>query len=141
MDQFYLYLTHEDSVKGYPANTASDFIIELASIVRLPPGQWECALKELRVTGNKDRETFYVTSSLCNPDFNANLPILRKVFSKSQVFQKTYTDAYYKRVNVCNIHTFGIRLLSTVKKEPIVAKSTELTLHFKKCLTPGSTTF
>ena len=79
MDKLVMYLSSADSLNVHPANSNTDFIVDLPLNLQLC-GQWELALLEL------NRKNVYVYCDWCRESviIGSLLPVLRKVNNEIQ---------------------------------------------------------
>jgi hypothetical protein len=86
-NNYYLYLTSEDSTDIPPENSPSDFTVELPRSLSLD-GDWECCLKELCAPPGS--EVLYVCSDLCLESFacDTSYPVLRVVSGTTKSTKK-----------------------------------------------------
>lgn len=122
MESHYLFLSSQDSKEQYPANTATDFTIELPKVYNLE-GRWECALVEIDPGVNAN--TLYVCTDLCQESYveNTMAPILRRLSNiKKGKKQFEYSVPFYvevKKTQVDRIRIFirgGIDTNNTITR-------------------------
>ena len=85
----FFILSSKDSLDMHPKNFAWDFTVDLKKIIPLS-GNWECALVDLKYTGNYG--DLYVFSDICEPNYVSEryLPILRVTDQGSNSFSYPY---------------------------------------------------
>jgi hypothetical protein len=135
-NNYYFYLSSNDSKDKHPENSPDDFTIELPRSLTLN-GDWEFCLKEL--TSPPASEILYICSDLCVESFacNTSYPILRVVSGGVSKNKRTLTfdDPYYVRVKTDRLGHLRIFIRGADLK-PIHFKSgiVTCTLHLKRVL-------
>ena len=147
MEEFYLYLSSEDSVRHFPGNRGADFTIQLPRTYHLT-GNWVCALKEVQFVNsfdsnfglNKTPTRLYILTNLCTSSYvnNSEQCVLRSVqvnVNPHSVCAHNYADAYYLKVIVNEFNTVHLYITDeTFRKVEFTEEPVYCMLHFKKWL-------
>ena len=147
MEEFYLYLSSEDSLNHFPANTGADFTIQLPRTYYVA-GNWLCALKEIQFVNTFDRyfglnerpTRLYIVTNLCTSSYvnNSEQCVLRAVHvneNQDSICTHNYADAYYLKVIVSEFNALHISITDqTFNKVDFSGGPVYCILHFKKWL-------
>lgn len=110
MEDVYLHLYSGDSLKAHSDNHAGDFVVDLPKRFLLE-GTWECALTELALPSQPERQThrLYVCADVVEESYarNSFLPLLR---STEPVEEGTleYAKPYYVRLRQTDLNRVRI---------------------------------
>ena len=139
MDDFYIFLTSDDSIDLFPNNKPSEFTVSLGRNINLS-GTWLCGLKEITYHINEDLpETVLILCNICEQSYvrNTYMPILRRLhfpLTEEGVFTDTLYEPFYMKVidnNLSNI-TICIRGQDDADVE-FDHHSIKCVLHLKRC--------
>jgi len=115
MEDFYVYLTSDDSIHLFPDNKPSEFTVNLGRNITLK-GNWTCALKEITYHVHQDLpETVYILCNKCEPSYvrNTYLPILRRLhfpLVEEGMYTDTLYEPFYMKVIDSNISNLTISI-------------------------------
>lgn len=136
MDEFYIYVSNEDSLDFYPNNKGTDFTVCLP-YKRSLSGSWSCSLKEIFIEKFETRKNLiYVEFEGCIPSYinGGYSPILRLLHLKrnnKSIFRETFNDSFYVGLRMNDLEEVRICIRggedSLVKINKVVC-----TLHFRK---------
>ena len=139
MNNFYLFLSSQDSLDVRKNNSSSDFWIQLPKTFSLD-GQWLCCLKQVSFTCDFKPKTqrLYLCSDIVEESYvrNTLLPVVRNIEiyneSKNYLTEK-FEDGTYLPVNVTHLTSVRVYLRdSDLKPVQFDSNNLHCLLHFKK---------
>ena len=134
-NEYYFYITSDDSKEQHPENKGSDFTVELTKSINLE-GDWECSLKQVGFSSDIDTDILYICSDLCEESLACGsfYPVLRVVSNKTKKTWRslTFNDPYYVRLRGQSIQRIRI-FLRGVQLAPVTLDTLlTCTLHLRK---------
>jgi hypothetical protein len=137
MDNFYVYLSSDDSITFFPNNKPNNFTLNLGRSINLE-GKWVCALKEVNCYINeKLPKILYILCDCCDQSYarNTYMSILRTVAIdvSEGLFIEEFSDAFYKPLSTSNISTVTISIRGEDGADAdFNSKVFKCILHFKR---------
>ena len=131
MNDFYIYLSSDDSLNFYPENNSSRFSVQFMEQLNLP-GEWMCALTEISMPASSPGD-IYIACDITDRMFTVNgkFPILRRLFRKARYTE--FINRNYVKVVRNSLRSLSIYITDD-KGIPISFKDGRLkcTLHFTR---------
>jgi hypothetical protein len=138
MDDFYLYISSNDSSNLFPGNNTSDFKLYLGKNIELK-GEWKCGLKELYFYATSTLPSIlYITCDICERSYTENnyIPLLRRIVlpALDDAYNIEFEDTYYKRVTEKELTNITISIRGRGGDKHILSKVDPVlcVLHFKR---------
>jgi hypothetical protein len=139
MDEFYLYISSNDSVDLFTTNDSAEFKCYLGKNIDLR-GEWKCGLKELYFyTASSKPSILYITCDICERSYTEGnyVPLLRRLVLPGlddESYNIEFADTYYKRVTEKELTYITISIRGREGEARVLSKSTPAlcVLHFKK---------
>jgi hypothetical protein len=129
MDEFYVFLSSEDSHELYPDNTANYFTVNFKKSIQLN-GDWSVGLAHMKCQFESVPSIAHIECDICGESYisNAYRPLLNVVYPKFRKYVNHFTNVLYMPVttNVFNKITISIREGGTC------INTSYCVLHFKK---------
>lgn len=131
MNDFYVYLSSDDSLNFYPENKPNKFSVHFTEQLNLP-GDWMCALTEISMPTSLQGD-IYIACNIteCMYTVRGKYPILRRLFNKSRYTE--FINRNYVKVVRSSLQSLSIYITDD-KGVPISFKDGRLkcTLHFTR---------
>lgn len=131
MNEYYLFISSEDSKDLYPNNNWFDFTVELPQDLNVL-GKWEVAILDIFLSGPV-RSSMNLCSDLCVESYSQGSfsPVLRNIPQSSKGYI-SYPIGFYFELIRNNIKRFRIYMQSPKPKDSLRPETLKCTLHLRR---------
>ena len=132
-DEYYVFLSSDDSRGVYATNRPDSFTVQLAEPIVLGSGVWYCTLESFSAKWNKLATDLCVYCSAIEDSYvnDTRQPILQRVYTANRRVVREFVNPPHMRVKTQVLHSIAIYIKSTHRDNlALTDEPTRCTLRF-----------